>query len=143
MRLLAVEVYATCKPALSSEGSELGPSAATPLNPTLTFEVLGVQVLFEVRAAARQVFRRKTSLKPLVWFTTRLVELEAKATRFPVWFTEGPAVARVGVPPEQVAPQIPLFACVPSGARSTITDRKSTRLNSSHLGISYAVFCLK
>src|SRR5258705_699702 len=24
-----------------------------------------------------------------------------------------------------------------------LTDRKSTRLNSSHLGISYAVFCLK
>src|SRR5262245_12134597 len=28
-------------------------------------------------------------------------------------------------------------------ARSSATDRKSTRLNSSHLGISYAVFCLK
>src|SRR5258705_2445672 len=28
-------------------------------------------------------------------------------------------------------------------ARSTARDRKSTRLNSSHLGISYAVFCLK
>src|SRR5258705_8977741 len=26
---------------------------------------------------------------------------------------------------------------------SRIKDRKSTRLNSSHLGISYAVFCLK
>src|SRR5262245_62602605 len=26
---------------------------------------------------------------------------------------------------------------------SAVTDRKSTRLNSSHLGISYAVFCLK
>src|ERR1035441_10944483 len=26
---------------------------------------------------------------------------------------------------------------------SLLTDRKSTRLNSSHLGISYAVFCLK
>src|SRR5262245_11081486 len=26
---------------------------------------------------------------------------------------------------------------------SSILDRKSTRLNSSHLGISYAVFCLK
>src|SRR5258705_1756056 len=26
---------------------------------------------------------------------------------------------------------------------SPSTDRKSTRLNSSHLGISYAVFCLK
>src|SRR5438045_8316526 len=25
----------------------------------------------------------------------------------------------------------------------TVRDRKSTRLNSSHLGISYAVFCLK
>src|SRR5947199_3028226 len=27
--------------------------------------------------------------------------------------------------------------------RGASTDRKSTRLNSSHLGISYAVFCLK
>src|SRR5471030_2707277 len=27
--------------------------------------------------------------------------------------------------------------------RKVVTDRKSTRLNSSHLGISYAVFCLK
>src|ERR1035441_2356968 len=27
--------------------------------------------------------------------------------------------------------------------RSSTVDRKSTRLNSSHLGISYAVFCLK
>src|SRR5437899_3580487 len=27
--------------------------------------------------------------------------------------------------------------------RSAEADRKSTRLNSSHLGISYAVFCLK
>src|SRR5947199_5994483 len=27
--------------------------------------------------------------------------------------------------------------------RSSRLDRKSTRLNSSHLGISYAVFCLK
>src|SRR5438045_7001882 len=28
-------------------------------------------------------------------------------------------------------------------SRATYRDRKSTRLNSSHLGISYAVFCLK
>src|SRR5437899_7656432 len=27
--------------------------------------------------------------------------------------------------------------------RTALLDRKSTRLNSSHLGISYAVFCLK
>src|SRR5205814_6819373 len=29
------------------------------------------------------------------------------------------------------------------GAAADRRDRKSTRLNSSHLGISYAVFCLK
>src|SRR5205814_5917745 len=30
-----------------------------------------------------------------------------------------------------------------AAARAGNPDRKSTRLNSSHLGISYAVFCLK
>src|SRR3712207_8352065 len=29
------------------------------------------------------------------------------------------------------------------GARPSLRDRKSTRLNSSHANISYAVFCLK
>src|ERR1035438_6488856 len=33
--------------------------------------------------------------------------------------------------------------CARQTYRMTPTDRKSTRLNSSHLGISYAVFCLK
>src|ERR1035438_5840329 len=32
---------------------------------------------------------------------------------------------------------------VPQGEKTEDADRKSTRLNSSHLGISYAVFCLK
>src|SRR3712207_9330511 len=30
-----------------------------------------------------------------------------------------------------------------AGARHRLADRKSTRLNSSHANISYAVFCLK
>src|SRR3712207_7292267 len=35
-------------------------------------------------------------------------------------------------------------ACIPPGdARADHQDRKSTRLNSSHANISYAVFCLK
>src|SRR5471030_3391177 len=37
-------------------------------------------------------------------------------------------------------------SCTPAGRRRSSSrqrDRKSTRLNSSHLGISYAVFCLK
>src|SRR5688572_23465762 len=33
--------------------------------------------------------------------------------------------------------------CVPPGGSSIMADRKSTRLNSSHSQISYAVFCLK
>src|SRR5262245_64195766 len=36
-----------------------------------------------------------------------------------------------------------LFLVVSSGLLAILLDRKSTRLNSSHLGISYAVFCLK
>src|SRR5947209_15643613 len=34
-------------------------------------------------------------------------------------------------------------SAVRSGSRRTAEDRKSTRLNSSHANISYAVFCLK
>src|SRR2546426_353094 len=35
------------------------------------------------------------------------------------------------------------FAAFVTGQRGAPRDRKSTRLNSSHLVISYAVFCLK
>src|ERR1035441_10902041 len=42
--------------------------------------------------------------------------------------------------PQLVHP--PVRHCSPSPDRR-LRDRKSTRLNSSHLGISYAVFCLK
>src|SRR5690606_41562662 len=38
--------------------------------------------------------------------------------------------------------QIGALVFVPSLARSGPQDRKSTRLNSSHVKISYAVFCL-
>src|SRR2546426_4961956 len=37
----------------------------------------------------------------------------------------------------------PSFAAPASPPRRSWADRKSTRLNSSHLVISYAVFCLK
>src|SRR5690625_6722882 len=39
---------------------------------------------------------------------------------------------------ELVGGECSYWACMPSKA-----DRKSTRLNSSHVAISYAVFCLK
>src|SRR5438045_7195453 len=48
----------------------------------------------------------------------------------PIWRAATPA--RAGTTP-------PIRSSTPG----TTSDRKSTRLNSSHLGISYAVFCLK
>src|SRR5258707_4526114 len=51
--------------------------------------------------------------------------------------------------PFQERPALPqkfTFPIGPRGAQGgppTFTDRKSTRLNSSHANISYAVFCLK
>src|SRR3712207_7512877 len=40
-------------------------------------------------------------------------------------------------------PSIELVSCGLSGLTDWDRDRKSTRLNSSHANISYAVFCLK
>src|SRR2546430_9704032 len=53
---------------------------------------------------------------------------------------QSPAAAH---PPAQahVAPNAPAAPAVPPGQGAL--DRKSTRLNSSHSQISYAVFCLK
>src|SRR5262245_64902664 len=50
---------------------------------------------------------------------------------------EQPVVARDAVPQEVVERRHRALGQV------ALEDRKSTRLNSSHLGISYAVFCLK
>src|SRR6478735_4461044 len=41
------------------------------------------------------------------------------------------------------SPWPPRWSSMPTGDRCRWSDRKSTRLNSSHLVISYAVFCLK
>src|SRR3712207_8285985 len=38
---------------------------------------------------------------------------------------------------------LPFKWITPGGFVATLLDRKSTRLNSSHANISYAVFCLK
>src|SRR3712207_3189095 len=43
--------------------------------------------------------------------------------------------------PISASPSVPGRRCC--AHRASITDRKSTRLNSSHANISYAVFCLK
>src|SRR5579871_6943629 len=45
----------------------------------------------------------------------------------------------ISFPPSAPVPPTPIAIGLPSGA----IDRKCTRLNSSHVEISYAVFCLK
>src|SRR5207249_12058822 len=42
-----------------------------------------------------------------------------------------------------IAPTTPRVVRWPSFSTRNAVDRKSTRLNSSHVSISYAVFCLK
>ena len=73
----------------------------------------------------------------------------ASKTRYSKWPPTPGAVsggksagaARCGIP----CPTIPNWTCSTSALAMAHpgTDRKSTRLNSSHLAISYAVFCLK
>src|SRR2546427_4839251 len=53
-----------------------------------------------------------------------------------------PAPATIRVVQMEPGPTPTLMASGPAAIRSR-TDRKSTRLNSSHSQISYAVFCLK
>src|SRR3712207_8899708 len=59
---------------------------------------------------------------------------------------EGASVAEaVGRAPAHVERQerVAVRARVPHPEAEAVRDRKSTRLNSSHANISYAVFCLK
>src|SRR3712207_7609511 len=61
-----------------------------------------------------------------------------------------PSVHRPGVAPRGADAAVPaghqpplVVACRDPGPLRGAGDRKSTRLNSSHANISYAVFCLK
>src|ERR1035441_10811861 len=75
----------------------------------------------------------------------------ANAKTYPDWMEVGMSQ---GVPVVRIQPRAgsAFYAaqCQVEGKHLSVqwgiddtTDRKSTRLNSSHLGISYAVFCLK
>src|SRR5258705_5168730 len=60
----------------------------------------------------------------------------------PISFSTLPSSPTVVMTVQPIAFAI-LIAALPMPEPPACTDRKSTRLNSSHLGISYAVFCLK
>src|SRR5438045_7413086 len=54
-----------------------------------------------------------------------------------------PAIGPGVGPTLRLAHVLPQIKVLDLGRKFRREDRKSTRLNSSHLGISYAVFCLK
>src|SRR5689334_24968833 len=60
----------------------------------------------------------------------------------PIWEVERPGA---GAPVSEASFRIRRYPLQPGrgSERGPLADRKSTRLNSSHSSISYAVFCLK
>src|SRR2546430_4462445 len=84
-------------------------------------------------------------------FFKKTLQLLAKHTRFRKWQRTPPSRLRLGQPQEVLHTiqsnrllHYPLRSPYsPAGEGITALDRKSTRLNSSHSQISYAVFCLK
>src|SRR5258707_2708302 len=81
-----------------------------------------------------------------------MIRRPPRSTLFPyttLFRSRGPCAAAQGSPPDgadrQGHPDLGLHAGKCPGVRLQLgrRDRKSTRLNSSHANISYAVFCLK
>src|SRR2546422_6958613 len=78
-----------------------------------------------------------------------MIRRPPRSTLFPyttLFRSQVPVLARFGAQPEIIEDAKPLYK--EAAARvfeefNPATDRKSTRLNSSHGYISYAVFCLK
>src|SRR2546426_5513325 len=78
----------------------------------------------------------------LFFFFFLMIRRPPRSTLFPytTLFRSAPGRGRaLPAPPPRLVPPLE----EPAGRFRTIVDRKSTRLNSSHLVISYAVFCLK
>src|SRR5258705_3689706 len=72
-----------------------------------------------------------------------MIRRPPRSTLFP-YTTLFRSVVSGGAPTDSIlALQFPSSPCSSWRAKMESVDRKSTRLNSSHLGISYAVFCLK
>src|SRR5690242_21433396 len=86
---------------------------------------------------------RQTSA-PAPWATVLVGDRSQLGVRLPVGASARANVA--GFSTARTARPVPtslLAALTTAPAPAFFADRKSTRLNSSHMSISYAVFCLK
>src|SRR5205807_9807943 len=78
----------------------------------------------------------------LVFFFFLMIRRPPRSTLFPYTTPFRSLVAIVGLYNEAAIVRADAYG-LDDPAKATERDRKSTRLNSSHLVISYAVFCLK
>src|SRR5438067_10771078 len=76
-----------------------------------------------------------------------MIRRPPRSTLFPyttlfrsLWAISGPPISQIAPLHDEALQRPPDGA---AGAAEPRRDRKSTRLNSSHVSISYAVFCLK
>src|SRR6266571_1209504 len=75
----------------------------------------------------------------ILFFFFLMIRRPPRSTLFPyTTLFQSSVYCRIGEEPMNVAASI----LIPTSSQAR-TDRKSTRLNSSHMSISYAVFCLK
>src|ERR1039458_780399 len=107
----------------------------SPASYSQTFNLWGANDNFVVGATSYSfdVYIQRTGSTPLTVYSFQLgltytVAAINGGTLTAVWSNVDPSLTAKGQTPK---------------APGLATDRKSTRLNSSHLGISYAVFCLK
>src|SRR3989454_202143 len=129
----------------------VGTGLALPCYPR-TCEVVGIDLSAGMLARCRQ------RVQELGLAHVTLHRMDASAMEFPDDSFDAVMAAYVvtAVPDYRMAMQEMVRVCKPGGRIillnhfsngnpiiNTIEDRKSTRLNSSHLVISYAVFCLK
>src|SRR5690348_17410530 len=91
-----------------------------------------LQLRFHLFALSNIDVHAREARPPALWIT-----FEATDTRQPSLSARGVLDAKFRVPIRARSVQLPYRV------GHTIADRKSTRLNSSHPSISYAVFCLK
>src|SRR5690554_7597943 len=69
----------------------------------------------------------------------------AKIYKMPILISDNKAVSLNGITaqPNKLNIKVIIGAIIKTTLSELLGDRKSTRLNSSHVRISYAVFCLK
>src|SRR5256885_8485496 len=105
-------------------------------------------MIIESKAPTRVDFAGGTlDIWPLYLFHPSAVTVNAAISLYAscVIETNDPGNSRIKLVSRDIKCEesFPSFAALVKAKRYRLPDRKSTRLNSSHLVISYAVFCLK